>query len=225
MRSLLFSLGMLTTACAPSPTSIGDRGPDTQGDGTTSGGSTGLVPTGTATDTSTSGGSGTGGGGGTTGIGTGIGTGITTGTAGVDGTTSGSGSTGLGTGTTLGTIGTTGEPPPTIVGFRLADADADMLLGPVVDGDIVDPADYGGAALSLAAEANPETIGSVVFIVDNEAGLTENFVPYTVGGNLEEDIRPWPLTPGVHTIWALPYTEANGNGEAGVAGVVTFELL
>jgi len=120
----------------------------------------------------------------------------------------------------------TGEDEPFgVVGFRLADADADLLLGPLFTGQIVDPADYGGAQLSMAAETLPVNVGSVEFFVDDEQIRIENIVPFTLGGNIELDITPWTLTPGTHTVRAVPYELDNAMGEQGVAREVTFELL
>ncbi|MEM7156960.1 MAG: hypothetical protein AAF799_29180 [Myxococcota bacterium] len=143
------------------------------------------------------------------------------------GTTSGS-STDSGseseTGSSSSSSSSTGEPFLEIVGFRLANADTDVLLGPLVDGDMVDPANYGGAALSLAAEASGPEVGSVVFYVDGMEIRTENIVPFTLGGNIEADLAPWMLTVGEHTVGAQPYPMDNGMGEPGPLAEVTFEL-
>ena len=120
---------------------------------------------------------------------------------------------------------TTEGEPFGVVGFRLADADADLLLGPLFTGQVVDPADYGGAALSMAAETLPVEVGSVEFFVDDEQIRIENIVPFTLGGNIEFDITPWTLTPGTHTVRAVPYELDNAMGDQGVAREVTFELL
>lgn len=120
---------------------------------------------------------------------------------------------------------TTAGEPFGVVGFRLADADADLLLGPLFTGQIVDPADYGGAELSMAADTLPVEVGSVEFFVDDEQIRVENIVPFTLGGNIEFDITPWTLTPGTHTVRAVPYELDNAMGEQGVAREVTFELL
>ena len=120
---------------------------------------------------------------------------------------------------------TAGAEPFGVIGFRLADADADLLLGPLSTGDVVDPADYSGAQLSLAADTLPVDVGSVQFFVDDDAIRIENIVPFTLGGNIEFDIRPWELTPGMHTVRAVPYELDNAQGEQGVAREVTFELL
>ena len=120
---------------------------------------------------------------------------------------------------------TTAGVPFGVVGFRLADADADLLLGPLFTGQVVDPADYGGAELSLAAETLPVDVGSVEFFVDDQQIRIENIVPFTLGGNIEFDIGPWSLDPGTHTVRAVPYALDNAMGEQGAVGEVTFELL
>lgn len=149
-------------------------------------------------------------------------TGVQTSTTG--GSSSGS-STSSGTESSTGAgSSSSGEPFMEITGFRLANADTDVLLGPLVDGDMVDPANYGGAALSLAAEASGDEVGSVVFFVDDVEIRTENIVPYTLGGNIEADLMPWSLTVGVHTVGAQPYPMNNGMGEPGPLAEVTFEL-
>lgn len=112
-----------------------------------------------------------------------------------------------------------------MIGFRLVDADADLLLGPLSSGDVVDPDDYGGAELSLAADTLPVEVGSVEFIVDDRDIRIEDFVPFTLGGNIDFDFMPWELTAGIHTVRAVPYEFAQAMGTPGVAREVTFELL
>lgn len=119
----------------------------------------------------------------------------------------------------------TGGTPFGVIGFRLVDADADLLLGPLSGGDVVDPDDYGGAQLSLAADTLPVEVGSVEFFVDDRDIRIEDFVPFTLGGNIDFDFMPWELTPGIHTIRAVPYELDQAMGTQGVAREVTFELL
>ena len=195
-KRILLAAALVLSACTPQ-TLLGDR---------TAEGTSGGVSTSTAPGTSTS-------------------AGETTAESGSDSSSSSSSGGSSSTSESSSSSESTAAEPFAVVGFRLADADADLLLDPLSEGDVVDPAAFGGAALSLAADTSPTEVGSLQFFVDDVLIRVEDFVPYTLGGNLDFDIQPWDLTPGVHTVRAVPFELADGGGAEGIAREVTFELL
>ena len=80
----------------------------------------------------------------------------------------------------------------------------------------------------LSVEAVPfstSTVSSVVFNVDGSLFRTENLVPYTLGGDWSGDYLEVNLSPGLHTVEAVPYTQNNAGGTQGVGVSVTLNVL
>jgi hypothetical protein len=81
-----------------------------------------------------------------------------------------------------------------------------------------------GATLSVRANLNVTTIGSVGFAYD-ATNHTENATPYTLcGDNGAGTITDCNLAAGQHTLTATPYSAADLGGIAGTPLTITFTL-
>ncbi|MEO1214397.1 MAG: T9SS type A sorting domain-containing protein [Bacteroidota bacterium] len=111
-----------------------------------------------------------------------------------------------------------------VTGFTLIDADTDQDIGPLNDGDVVDPAALGVRRLSVRANTNPGVVGSVVFGI-NGRHRTENFAPYALGGDRNGNYYPVNFRPGSVTISATPYGKRNAMGDVGPTETITFTYI
>ncbi|TGE27561.1 PQQ-dependent sugar dehydrogenase [Hymenobacter metallicola] len=116
-----------------------------------------------------------------------------------------------------------------VASFTLLNADTDQpIVGydPLPAGAVLNLATLPSRNLSIRANTNPGTVGSVRFAYDANANFrTENTVPYALAGdNGPTDYLPWTPTVGSHTLTATPYTAANATGTAGQALTVNFTV-
>ncbi|MEM9866560.1 MAG: choice-of-anchor D domain-containing protein [Bacteroidota bacterium] len=116
---------------------------------------------------------------------------------------------------------------PRVTGFTLVDAKTNEPIGPLVEGDVIDLADFPlDAKFSIIANTGEVPIGSVVFDFNGENGFqTENFAPYALDGDRNGDFIPVNIPLGLNTITATPFTETKGNGDSGLSSTVNFEVI
>ena len=80
--------------------------------------------------------------------------------------------------------------------------------------------------LSVRAETEPTSVGSVVFGYDGNGRFRiENNPPYLLGGNIGTSFLDWTPTEGSHTLVATPYTGSNGSGDAGRGLAINFDIV
>ena len=122
----------------------------------------------------------------------------------------------------------TPTPAQTVTSFTLINADTDQPLAahnPMSNGATLDFAVLGTRNLSIRANTNPATVGSVLFGYDGNANYrTESSPPYTIAGDANNgaDYLPWTPTLGSHTLTATPYT---ATGTAGTALTINFTVI
>ncbi|NOK59348.1 MAG: hypothetical protein GFH27_549283n192 [Chloroflexi bacterium AL-W] len=107
---------------------------------------------------------------------------------------------------------------PSVTSLILINADTDQALQELQDGEILDLSTLNAANLSIRANTEPTTVGSVQFVLDDQLIKTENYVPYTIAGdaNQGKDYLPWQFpASGEHTLTAIPYSSVNGEGLPG----------
>ncbi|UYZ62525.1 PQQ-dependent sugar dehydrogenase [Hymenobacter weizhouensis] len=114
-----------------------------------------------------------------------------------------------------------------VTSFTLINADTDQPISgfdPIPAGAVFNLATLPTRNLSIRANTNPATVGSVRFAYDGNANFrTESFVPYAIAGdNGATDYLPWTPTVGSHTLTATPYSAANAGGTAGQALTLNF---
>ncbi len=110
--------------------------------------------------------------------------------------------------------------PRSITGFVLVDADADEDIRPLADGDTITE-----ETITIRVETEPPIVGSVVFGLNEEPRFkVENEAAYALKGDDNGDYHAWLAEPGTYTLTATPYTEADGQGEAGTPLTITFTV-
>ncbi len=117
------------------------------------------------------------------------------------------------------------RPMPAVRGFTLVNADTEADIAPLADGAVIDFAQLATTRLNVRAAVAPDTVGSVVFTLNGKVFGTENHVYYTLAGDWDGDYKPWTPAPGSYTLTATPYSEAAGQGKAGVPLTITFTVI
>ncbi|QLG46726.1 Ig-like domain-containing protein [Costertonia aggregata] len=113
-----------------------------------------------------------------------------------------------------------------ITSFTLINADTDEEIGPLLEGDVIDLADFPSNSFSILASIGEAPVKSVVFdFNDTEGFKTENIAPYTLNGDLNGDFRSVSFPLGNNTVKATPFSESNGEGEVGNALTINFEVV
>jgi glucose/arabinose dehydrogenase len=116
-----------------------------------------------------------------------------------------------------------------VTSLTLINADTDQPIAgydPIATGATLNLATLPTRNLSIRANTNPATVGSVRFAYDaNSNYRTENVVPYCIGGDQGNgDYLPWTPTNGSHTLTVTPYSAASAGGTAGTAKTITFTV-
>ena len=126
-------------------------------------------------------------------------------------------------------VGGTPLPGNRVTGFRLYDADADMVIppDPLTDGAMLDIA--GENVNFEAVTASPDNGTESVFLElfgPTSTSRSERLAPYLLAGDNAGggDIFPITLLPGVYTLKATPYTEDFGGGTAGIPVEIQFTV-
>ncbi len=111
-------------------------------------------------------------------------------------------------------------PAQAVTGFMLVDADADEDIRPLADGDTITE-----ETITIRVETEPPRVGSVVFGLNEEPRFkVENEDAYALKGDDNGDYHAWLAEPGTYRLTATPYTEADGQGEAGTPLTITFTV-
>jgi hypothetical protein len=125
---------------------------------------------------------------------------------------------------------TASAPPPaseSVTSFSLVAASNRASLSTIGNGAIVNLSDLGNQSLSVQANTNPGTVGSVSFDLDNGAYThTENIAPYALCGKSGsgDDGCSQLQTTGSHTLTATVYSGANLSGTKEGSYSVSFTI-
>jgi len=107
----------------------------------------------------------------------------------------------------------------------LVDADNDVELQIINNGDIININDLPTENLSVIAKTNTPNTGSVQFSYDGTT-KTENYTPFAIkGDNHLGDYTPWNYELRTYELTATPYTRRRLKGELGTAKTVTFTFV
>lgn len=108
-------------------------------------------------------------------------------------------------------------------GFVLVNADSDMPIREIAEGDTLD---LDAESSNLNIQAAFLGVGSVVFTLDGTDIKTETAPPYAIAGDVGGDYHPWmPFEPGMYTLMATPFSQGGGGGDAGKSVSVTFTVM
>jgi hypothetical protein len=132
------------------------------------------------------------------------------------------------TNTAVPTATNTPLPPNAVTSLTLINATNNQTVpgyAAIPDGAVIDLTALNLTSISMRANTDPATVGSVIFTVDGAAFQTENIVPYALAGDNNGVLNPWDYTLGSHTITAAPYTGSSGGGSAGQALTISFTLI
>ncbi|MDZ7847051.1 MAG: hypothetical protein U5L96_09895 [Owenweeksia sp.] len=111
--------------------------------------------------------------------------------------------------------------PNEVTQLILHDVNTGTDLGPLTNGQVIN---LNSGAYSVRADVcDPQAVGSVRFFLDNILIKNENIAPYTINGDNSSGYHPWNIAAGNYILKAIPYSNGNGNGTAGVSK--TIELL
>ena len=117
-----------------------------------------------------------------------------------------------------------------VTSFTLINADTDQPIAgydPLPAGATLNLATLPSRNLSIRANTNPATVGSVRFGYDGNANYSlDDVAPYAIAGNNgPSDYLPWTPAIGSHMLTATPYTAAAAGGTAGQALTVAFTVI
>tara|TARA_R110000868_G_scaffold121034_3_gene321204 strand:+ start:105584 stop:112594 length:7011 start_codon:yes stop_codon:yes gene_type:complete len=109
--------------------------------------------------------------------------------------------------------------------FTLIDAQNDISLGDLNDGDIIDLNNFNISGFSISA--NPGIpVASVVFDFNGVVGYRiENLAPYALNGDTAGNYAPVNFVLGNNTVTATGYSETRGRGAVLVQKTITFEVV
>ena len=113
-----------------------------------------------------------------------------------------------------------------ISGFTLVNADTDLDITDLADGNQLDINQLIGVNLNIRANTNPETVGSVSIQLSGPVSetITENVAPYALFGDSRGNYRGKILSEGEYTLEAVPYTESNLGGTKGTPLSIRFSI-
>ncbi len=110
--------------------------------------------------------------------------------------------------------------PQIITSFTLVDAETEKDIYKFNEGYTIYQSN-----ITIRANTEPPIVGSVVFGLDDEPRFkVENEAAYALKGDDNGDYHAWLAEPGTYTLTATPYTEADGQGEAGTPLTITFTV-
>lgn len=106
------------------------------------------------------------------------------------------------------------SPQNGVVGFSLVDANLDVDMFNLVNGQQIDVATTQGKGLNIRANTNPAIVGSVVISLEGplNSSRTENVAPYALFGDSNGDYSGVQLPLGNYSLNATAYT---GSGKSG----------
>ncbi|MEM8746589.1 MAG: hypothetical protein AAGF91_07795 [Actinomycetota bacterium] len=129
--------------------------------------------------------------------------------------------------TTVPVTAPTATPPATaaadggvsVTGFVLIDPITDTVVGPLEEGLRLDDRPW-----AIRIDTGDE-VGSVLIGVNDEPEFRiENFAPFSVTGDWNDDFYTWRPGPGTYTITATPFSERELGGGSGPAEILTIVI-
>jgi|GEM_PF-3114893 len=112
----------------------------------------------------------------------------------------------------------------TQISFQLIDADSDMTIGAITDGDIININEVGW---NLNIVASTElSAGSIQFDLDDDINFrTENQAPFAMAGNYGSNYLNWNPENTSYTVAATAYSGQNRTGEILATATINFTAV
>lgn len=121
----------------------------------------------------------------------------------------------------------TASVPTAVTGLSLLNADNGQPISgfnPIQTGATLNLATLPTRRLSVRANTNPTTVGSVKFVYTGGSRV-ESTPPYTMTGTSGTTLTPWTPAVGSFTVTATPYSEENAAGAAGTSHTVNLTII
>ncbi len=113
-----------------------------------------------------------------------------------------------------------------VVGFKLIDADHDVVLGDLTNGQTIDLAGLPSRNLNIVAALGAGTFGSVRFDLDGVSRYhIENVAPYALFGDTNGDYAGRQFAAGTHTLTARAYSGEDATGVSGARLTASFTII
>lgn len=121
----------------------------------------------------------------------------------------------------------TNSSTQSVVGFTLVNADNATDIRQINNGAVLNLATLATKNLSIRANTNPTTVGSVTLDLSGAASIkrTENFLPYALTHNSPGSYAPWTPPLGNYILTATPYTLSYQHGTKGTPLMITFSVI
>ncbi len=114
---------------------------------------------------------------------------------------------------------------PNITGFVLVNADTDLDIQEIMEGDSFNLYTIGTDQLNVRAEVDGGEESVVFGYNGNPNFRTENFAVYALAGNNGSNYLPWIPDLGLNTVTATAYTGNGGSGSAGPSSTINFYVV
>lgn len=114
--------------------------------------------------------------------------------------------------------------PVSVVSFTLVNAETGEDMRELKEGSVLNLSSFPAKKLSVRANTNPESVGSVLLSLSGEQThrQTENLAPYALfGGN---PYNAWVPGAGSYTLSATPYSAREGKGAKGTSYTIHFTV-
>ncbi|CAA9219573.1 MAG: hypothetical protein AVDCRST_MAG56-674 [uncultured Cytophagales bacterium] len=107
----------------------------------------------------------------------------------------------------------------------LINADTDLDLQTIRDGDTLALAALPTGNLNIKAVTDSGNVGSVAFALDDRPLVLENLYPFAIGGDTGGNFKPWRVAPGKHRLTVTPYQAPGAGGTKGTPYTIAFTVL
>ncbi len=118
------------------------------------------------------------------------------------------------------------QPPLTVVGFNLINADTDMVIGPLAEGAIIDVGTLPTMNLNIQAVTTDDVDSMLMELSGTQdQTMTENTAPYALFGNLGPDYNANVFDLGGYSLTATPYSANSLGGTMGTPATISFSFV
>ncbi|MFD1140947.1 T9SS type A sorting domain-containing protein [Larkinella insperata] len=116
---------------------------------------------------------------------------------------------------------------PGVVSFSLIDADRDVELMPLLEGQVINLASLPTRNLNIKANTRPPTVGSVRLVLSGAQSRTQvdNGAPYAVFGDKSGNYNAWTPALGSYSLTGTTFNGTGATGQAGGSLTINFRVV